>query len=281
MSKAKIDEIIQKGGCLVLAEAGGKSALSTYFFIHDFVAKNNIIVLDTNKAILNYWRGIGIRGFLTMKDMVEVLPTTKFYMLPCSEVDIKTAAQHGVSQGLNSGDPEIVHNKLLSYKLIEHKCIIVKVPRIFTTVGGAVVRGIHSSGSKDTHLFDSDYIVTERLQGFEYEVDFNTYSNTIYPLLSYNRKNGYNNHVSLIGVLHPMYSRLKKAVNDVTKALDIEGVGTVQFIHNTTGLYYIEAALRIHGSSKVFNLMGGNPITGASGDLNFDSKDVICDLGVV
>lgn len=277
----RVNKVIEKGGYLVLSEAGGKSALSTYFFIHDVVANSMLIALDTNKKVLDYWRSLGVIGFLTMKDMVEALPNESFYMLPCSEYDIKTASQYGIKQALNTGNPNLVHNKLESYKEVKRNCTYVQLPELFELPHGVVVRGVSSSGSKDTHIYGKDYIVTEKIQGVEYEVDFNTYTDTIYPLLSYSRKNGYNNHVCLIGALNPMYFKLKKAVADITKALHIEGVGTVQFIYNPHGMFYIEAALRIHGSSRVFFYMGGNPVLGIKGDLNFDTKEIMCDLGMV
>ncbi|NIT54891.1 MAG: hypothetical protein GWN00_01185 [Aliifodinibius sp.] len=266
-SEQVIREYLDSGYTFALPEAGGMSALAVYLYVKDVIPKDRLFAADKNDKRLLQWAAIGVE---TDTDILHSLDLTKTVLLPCSEYEIHRYPEF--VKRLGHGDSAVIHHKRKSHELISENARIVRVPRIVNF--DTIIRPVAGSGSKGVSFQDSTVIITEYLPGVEYEVDFNTVDETIHPMLIHWRDNGAMGFKEFVGTRYEYYTDIQEATWDVIQALGMSGIGSIQFMFYKGEFYYIEACVRIHGSSR-FQWIGGNPVLGYHGDLDFDTKPVI------
>lgn len=263
----------------LITEAGGDAAKSAIKFLRAMgVVDSNIYLLDDNSKVLEAYCAAGYEfGYLEDTDhAVEVLqedsefvlvPTDEFFRSKIEDITIDVNHPVNVMLGTNIVTSRI-HDKLLCMlhlDVTDHKHF--KMPRVISTP--IVIRSRKSAGSKSLQVFDLiDEIATEYIEAdFELVVDYCVISDQvhIFPRITRLLKGGRDTIVTLLGSEHPYFEKIKLACAEITHTLQLRGVGNIQLLAKLSEtefaiseLYFVEAACRLSGSSKVNLEVGVN-----------------------
>lgn len=243
---------------LNLLEAGGDCAYSTFGFLPERI-HNKVVAIDDRKAALLWWHA---RGFHTSELPFEgiLLPTDEF-----------TRIRNDWMSPFSIGDIHKVHNKTSAYNVIRNASPkSVSLPEKYE---GVVARGNNSSGSKGTQILDNDLLLTELIEGDELVVDVNSFTRTAYPRVTHDIRGGRDTFCTLLGQEHDLYNPALDAAFEVVDILGIQGIANVQLIASDLNGYYpeprmhfVEAAMRLSGSSWLNAQVGANPLLGIAAD---------------
>jgi hypothetical protein len=252
----RFEQVLGKHRQYVLGEAGGNAAHAFYRMVQNVIPARSILAVDANPKALLMWKALGCATCLESE--FEYL--SDMLILP---VDEHLRRRKGLTSALSQGDTAIVHSKRKARQQLA-RAPSVRLPRLLACE--LIAKPEYGAGSKGHWVSSDDMVVLERIDfDEEYDVDINTWVGMYCPRITWNLVNGNDTFVTLLGELDPRYKAVVDAAYEVVQTLGISGIIDVQLMRKGKDFYFLEAALRVSGSSWLNLHAFNNTVLGTRG----------------
>lgn len=263
----RVINLINESKVLWIPSAGGDAGLSMIRHLEDskLMDKDKVHLQDNDTSVVRFFRKAGYNAQGTISNVGKgtgvILPSADYIQsyMPKLYGDTEYYQYEKVAS----------HNILNGYK---DEFVRLQLPPHLVGSFGLIVRGSESSGSKDTHIYNSDVIASKKINnGVEYVVDYNLEAKMFVVRETQHLKAGRDTRVVVLNDKSITRLQLIEATIEGADALNCT-FGNMQFIHatKTDEIFFIENSPRLSGSSWVNLLTGNNILTGVSSPIPED-----------
>lgn len=270
----------------VMWEAGGDAALSFYRLLLGAFGRVDVLAVDRDPRVGRFWESAGQR-FLIEQD-ADLAVKACGSLGPVLPVDEWARDRLGLTSELSvSPYAAKIHNKRACYDSLSQSLghsATLGLPRL---CGDVITRKNRQAGNSCTLVHratdDRDGFITTEYYGDADELVVDAALDSdglrVFPRVTHRLVHGRDTFVTLLGKEHRLYDRILAATGEFASLLKVTGLFSLQLLLRPGGrLLFIEAALRLSGSSWL-NLLGGNNPLYSREPSGFREREVMAQCG--